>query len=130
MSDDYELEVEQNDEGQTPDEVEQVKKLNARERDRHDAQQFWKAVFASEVGRREMWRVLEACHTFSPVFACGPTGFPQPEATWFHAGEQAVGQRLYQSWALLDRAGMFAMLDEHDPRFTKPKAPAKRKRGE
>ena len=99
--------------------------LRKRERKRDRALRekdiFWKQVFSSEVGRREMFDILTQCHAFEERFACGPNGFPQPEATWFHAGEQAVGQRLFQSWCILDRAGAFAMLDECDPRFFKSK---------
>lgn len=81
------------------------------------AADFWKRVFASEVGRREMWNILQACHTFETKFACGPTGFPQPEATWFHAGEASIGERLFHSWSRIDRDGVWRMLDEHDARY-------------
>lgn len=82
---------------------------------------FWRRVFADPIGRREMWLLLQSLHTFEERFACGPNGFPQPEATWFHAGEQAFGLRLYQSWMLIDRPGVFQMHDECDPRLQKPK---------
>ena len=36
-------------------------------------------------GRQEMWGLLQAAHAFEERFACGPNGFPQVEATWFHA---------------------------------------------
>jgi hypothetical protein len=88
---------------------------------------FWHRVFADPIGRREMWGILQACHAFEERFACGPNGFPQPEATWFHAGEQAIGQRLYRSWARLDRAGVFLMHDEHDPDFVKTESPRTRR---
>ena len=89
--------------------------------DESEAQQFWRSVFASEAGRREMWNILGpgCCHVSDVKFACGPNGFPQPEATWFQAGEQSIGERLLNSWLKLDREGVFQMLDEHDPRFTK-----------
>lgn len=86
-----------------------------------NAQKFWQRVFADPVGRREMWNILQEAHTFNERFACGPNGFPQVEATFFHAGEQAFGLRLYQSWMLMDRAGVMLMHDEHDVRFIKPK---------
>lgn len=104
------------------------KKLNKAERREFEARQFWKAAFAHPVGRRELWGILQAAHAFEERFACGPNGFPQPEATWFHAGEQAVGQRLFMSWQALDPHGVFLMQIEHDPRFAKPKPP-KPKRG-
>jgi hypothetical protein len=95
------------------------KRISKARRSQIEAERFWKSVFADEIGRREMWGILQAAHAFEERFACGPNGFPQPEATWFQAGIQSVGQRLFQSWMLLDREGVFLMLDEHDPRFTR-----------
>lgn len=86
-------------------------------REVREADAFWRGVFADPVGRREMWKLLDQLHPFEERFACGPNGFPQPEATWFHAGEQSFGNRLHQSWIRIDRAGVFLMHDEHDPRF-------------
>ena len=88
--------------------------------DRREAVDFWRTVFASPVGRREMWGILAACHFNDTKFQCGPNGFPQSEATWYALGEQSIGRRLSDSWALLDRDGYFRMLDEFDPRFAKP----------
>lgn len=85
-----------------------------------EASEFWRQVLAHPVGRREIWALLESCHTFEERFACGPSGFPQPEATWFHAGEQAFGMRLYHSLIIHDRSGVFLMQDEYDTRFPKP----------
>ena len=85
------------------------------------AAEFWTSVLADPVGRAEIWGLLTQAGTFEERFACGPTGFPQTEATWFHAGEQAMGMRLFQSLIVIDRAGVFRMMDEHDPRFAKPK---------
>lgn len=93
----------------------------AAKRHYREAEQFWKAVFSSEVGRREMWGILASAHAFDERFACGPNGSPQSEATWFHAGEQALGQRLFLSWQRLDRDGVWKMQDEHDPRFASGK---------
>lgn len=84
-----------------------------------EAERFWQGVFQSEVGRREMWKLLASMHPFETVFACGPNGFPQPEATWFKAGETALGLRIYQTWAAKWPVEVMAMLTEHDPRFAK-----------
>jgi hypothetical protein len=84
------------------------------EHERKQAEEFWRAIFANPIGRREMWGILQACHTFEERFACGPTGFPQPEATWFEAGQQSFGQRLYHSWAMIDRAGVLLMFEEQN----------------
>lgn len=88
------------------------------------ASKFWCDVFSHPVGRREMWRMLTTAQSdgnpFTPPFACGPNGFPQPDATWFRAGQYALGQHFYQTW--MQQAGVEAvklMLDEHDPRFAK-----------
>ena len=104
-----------------------TKKLNEIERRDIEAREFWKQVFAHPIGRRELWGILQATHAFEERFACGPNGFPQVEATWFHAGEQALGQRLFLSWQRFDPQGVFLMQQEHDPRLAKPKPP-KRKR--
>lgn len=87
-----------------------------------ERERFWKGVLADPVGRRELWQLIGIeAHAFEQRFGCSPNGFPDQQATWFHLGEQMLGQRLYQSLALLDRAGVFLMQDEHDPRFAKPK---------
>jgi hypothetical protein len=92
-----------------------------------EAEEFWTRVFADPVGRREMWAILQAGHYFEERFACGPNGFPQPEATWFHAGEKALVERLYLSWARFDRAGVFLMHDEHDARFSRAGRPPRQR---
>lgn len=79
-----------------------------------DAKEFYTAVFASEIGRREMWDILRSLHTFETRFAVSPVGFPDPNATWFNAGEQAAGQRLFKSWLRIDREGVLLMMQEHD----------------
>lgn len=88
-------------------------------REAFEAREFWKAVFGNQVGRREMWRLLQQMHPFEERFACGPNGFPQPDATWFNAGQQSIGLRIYHAWAVLDRDGVFQMHDENDSRFAK-----------
>ena len=85
-----------------------------------DAERFWLAVFETEIGRKEMWGVLQSAKTFEPQFACGPNGCPQPEATWFHAGTREFGQRLYLSWMKISPDGVMLMHRENDPRFARP----------
>jgi len=97
------------------------------DKERREREQFWRGIFSTEIGRREMYDLLRAAGAFEEKFACGPNGFPQPEATWFHAGSHAFGQRLFNSWAILDRAGVFMMLDENDSRFARSKAPEPKK---
>ena len=83
-----------------------------------DENNFWKSVFADPIGRRAMWNLLQETKINETVFACGPNGFPQPEATWFNLGKQELGHRLLRSWTLIDRDGVFAMQDENDPAFS------------
>ncbi len=84
---------------------------------KREADRFWRDVFANPVGRQEMWKLLQGCHTFEERFACGPNGFPQTEATWFEAGQQSFGLRLYQTWLARDPLAVAAMHREHDGRF-------------
>jgi len=96
------------------------------DRRQEEAEEFWQRVFADPIGRREMWGLLQTTHAFETKFACGPNGFPQPESTWFEAGIQSIGDRLWKSWLLMARDGALLMQDEHDPRFAeraKRKAP-------
>jgi hypothetical protein len=88
---------------------------------KRQADEFWRDVLSTEVGRREIWRLLADAHAFEERFACGPNGFPQPEATWFHAGEQAFGLRFYLTLQQRARELVMQMHDEFDPRFPKRK---------
>jgi hypothetical protein len=90
-------------------------------RQRKEGEEFWRKVLDSEIGRREVWNLLSDAHAFDTRFACGPNGFPQPEHTWFLAGGQDFGQRLYQKLLVIDLANVTTMHIEHDPRFVKPK---------
>lgn len=94
-----------------------------RDRARREAKErtaFWRAVLADKVGRREVWNMIAGSqwgHAFNTAFACGPNGFPQPEATWFAAGAQDLALRLYHDLLRLDVRGIEVMHREHDPRF-------------
>jgi len=84
-----------------------------------DSERFWKAIFATELGRREMYALLRDSKAFEVRFACGPNGFPQPEATWFQAGESEWGRRMADTWMARHPDEYLAMLRENDPRFQK-----------
>lgn len=103
----------------------------ARDRNKREVQEeesFWRAVLNDKVGRRVMYRFFtEQCHGHAPPFACGPNGFPNPQATWFQAGQYALGQYLHQRWMLQDPDGLKLMMDEHDPRFIQKQADRRRK---
>ena len=90
-----------------------------RKREVREGEEFWTAVLASPVGRREIWTFLQSCRVFEERFACGPNGQPQPEATWYHAGERDTAHRLYRSLFRISRDGVGKMHDEHDPAFAK-----------
>lgn len=86
-------------------------------RELEEAERFWRGVLADPVGRREIWSFLNRAHTFEIKLGIGPNGFPQPEASWIHAGERNIGQALYLLLARMDREGVLMMHDEHDPEF-------------
>ena len=86
-----------------------------------EAVRWWKQAMSAPAGRGEIWKLLTDAHTFETRFACSPTGFPQPEATWFEAGKQAWGQALYHRLLRMAREETSLMLDENDPAFAKPK---------
>ena len=81
--------------------------------------EFWKAIMGHPTGRGIVWGLLQDAGTFEERFATGPNGFPQVEATWFHAGQQAFGLRLYQYLLKTVRSEIATMHDELDPRFSK-----------
>jgi hypothetical protein len=134
MSDDLDPDIEDEASGDDPadETVNAADPVAARERrrkidiDRENAEQFWQRVFADPIGRREMWGILQSAHAFEDRFACGPNGFPQPEATWLQAGEQAFGLRLFFSWQRMDPHGVLQMQLENDHRLARPKPKRKR----
>ncbi len=92
------------------------KRQKARSADVEEAE-FWAGVFADPVGRRVMWAFLESCSTFGERFANGPNGFPQAEASWYHAGERDTGLRMWRSWLRVVPNGVTEMMRENDPRM-------------
>lgn len=81
--------------------------------------EFWSAVLRDPIGRAEVWRILQSGGLFAPPFACGPNGFPQPEATWFKAGQHGLVQAEYHRLMRIDFEGVRLMLSEHDPAWKK-----------
>lgn len=88
-----------------------------RKREQREDDEFWRGVLATPIGRRQVWNLLTSGHCFEERFACGPNGFPQPEATWHAAGEQSLVLRLYQQLLALDPLAVREMHLEHDSRF-------------
>lgn len=99
------------------------RELAVRESER---EQFWKAVFHSDVGRREMWGILHDAHFDEDRFGVSPSGAPDPLASWLNRGEQAFGYRLFLTFMRYARPGVLQMLDEHDHRLAKPE-PSRRR---
>lgn len=85
-------------------------------RERED-REFFQLLVTHEAGRRFLWAILNECHAFEVRFGAGPTGFPDPQASWMHLGEQQIGLRLYQLWHLKAPEPVMLMLKENDPRF-------------
>lgn len=84
------------------------------ERDRR----FWHGVLSNEDGRRIIWAMLTVdMHLFTPQFACGPNGMPQPDATWFMAGQRENGLKFYRMLMTMDQEGVMLMQREHDSAF-------------
>lgn len=92
---------------------------------------FWESVFASPIGRQEMWRLIANGRPFETPFAVGPNGFPQPEATWFKAGQAELSLRIYRSWLVAHPEATRLMHLENDPALMPaPKKPRKRREPE
>lgn len=85
---------------------------------------FWRQVFGNETGRRAMWNILQSGHAFEERFSVGPSGFPQPEATWCEAGEQRFAFRLWLSWLKICPEGAALMMTEHHPSLRQVKKAA------
>lgn len=87
-------------------------------REVQEAESLWRAVLAQKAGRRELWRLISIeGRAFNTEFACGPTGFPQPEATWHNLGRQQWAIRLYHDLLRIDPDGVRAMHVQCDDRF-------------
>lgn len=120
---DNELEIEE-DPGIEIDNAASPKAIRKKAQKAKDAAEenrdFWRKITSDAVGRRVLWDVFASAGVFEERFSCGPNGFPQPEATWFKAGEQSFGHRLYLSIARIDRAGILQMHAENDQNFAEP----------
>lgn len=105
----------------------QERELEQRERERRE---FWQTTLNTVVGRREIWSLLEACHPFAINLGAGPTGFPDPLASFKALGEQMIGLNWFLRMQQLDPVGVQAMLNENDPRFKKPPTRSRTKKSD
>jgi hypothetical protein len=90
------------------------------QRERREADEWWRFNLSTIIGRREIWRLIaggDAAHAFETRFPAGTIGFPDPNAAWYARGEQDFGLRLYQRLLMLDPIAVAAMHQENDPRF-------------
>lgn len=71
-----------------------------------------------------MYAILKAGGYGEQAFACGPNGFPQPEATWFKLGETSFVDRLFKTWQRQNYKGVYMMLCENDPNYKDARFPA------
>ena len=116
--DDQDLDVD--DEGDVAEDPVRVSRKQARfERERAEEDDFWRQALATKVGRRAIYRVFEQGGLWTNPFAVGPNGFPQPDATWFKAGEKALIVRIHDKFQILDHEAVFTMLCENDSRYKK-----------
>lgn len=90
---------------------------NRKRRARREAE-FVRSMLADPAGREFFWGLLAVDGgAFQAPFQCGPNGFPQPEATWFRAGQQAFSLGLYHRLLRIDPEGVLLMLRENDGQF-------------
>lgn len=102
---------------------------DAGKREQAEAQEFWSGVFAGEVGRREMWKLLDLTGFFVERYAVAtPTGFPDPLATYAITGEQRVGKRMFIGWMAMCQEGVVKMLAEHHAGLRPPPKIPRRRR--
>lgn len=88
---------------------------DAAKREAQDSEAFWKSVFGSPAGRREMWTIIDAMHYRKERFVESGNGSPWREATWAEAGIQRIGFQLYLKWTGIDPEGVALMLRENEP---------------
>lgn len=96
---------------------EQKRLADLRKHQEHQAAYFWRTVFSTEAGRREMYKLLDRTGAFGVIHRSSPNGSPAPLATEYYNGQRDLGLAFFLEWTLRDRAAVFLMLDENDPKF-------------
>lgn len=87
------------------------------EREQAEEDKHWRQQLASKVGRRALYKMFAQGKLWETPFAVGPNGFPQPDATWYQAGERELVRRIHDKLQILDHASIYLMMCENDPRF-------------
>lgn len=99
----------------TPEGV--AKQRKATRRVKTEAEEFWGGALSTEAGRRQIFEHITSGGAFTTPFAVSPSGFPQPEATWFTAGQRAFVEQFFHRLMVHDFDGVKLMLLENDERF-------------
>ena len=86
------------------------------------------AMLGDVKGRRLLWGILDKLHPFQTVF--GSAGFPDPNAQFYHLGQQQAGMAIYQTWLTAHPAEVAAMHRENDSRLMPPPEKKTRRRKE
>lgn len=90
------------------DEQQDATRISAREE-----AQFWRMVLTDRIGKRVLFDLLTMLKAFeSSPFSATPIGFPDPQATFFHAGQIEQGRAVYQKLAIMARKELFELQDE------------------
>ena len=112
---------------ETPNAADPVSQRRIRDRAKREAAEklaFWRSVFGSEVGRREMWWLLyEKMHAFRDRFVFTTNGSECPPATFAEAGIQRIGFDLYRLFQSYTLEGVMTMHRENDPALRPPPKP-------
>lgn len=129
MNDDDEPFIDPEDE--QPEEAPRRKRKTKRdieiEKRQDERAQWWREALSTQVGRRCLYEILSVGGCFEDRLGVGPTGFPDPHATFLKLGEKGIVQRLYQDWQAIDYQGVYAMLVENDHRYAKAQYPTVKK---
>jgi hypothetical protein len=104
-----------------PDDVGERRRVERKkakaEREREEEIGFWRDCLATPIGRRAFYKLFEQSGLWEQPFACGPNGFPQPEATWFRGGERALAKRIHDFLQQIDHGAVYDLLCENHPAF-------------
>jgi hypothetical protein len=92
---------------------------NRKKREAMERDEFWRAIFSTETGRREMWGLLSRLHPFNARMGTTPSGAPDERTTWMFLAEQLVGQHIFQEWFGRHPEFVMLMRQENDPAFKK-----------
>lgn len=94
-----------------------ARKQSKIDREQDEDDRHWKQQLASKIGRRAIYRMFAQAKLWETPFAVGPNGFPQPDATWFQAGQRELVRGIHNKLQILDHASVYLMMCENHPDF-------------